>query len=129
MRMEVSTSSSGATIVNDAYNANPTSMLAALDALAAMDAERRIAVLGLMAEIDDPEPAHRAVADRAAELGLELVVVGTDLYGVEPVDDPVAAIGPLGAGDVVLVKASRSAGLERVVDRLADSLTCVSPER
>ncbi len=118
MRMEVSTAPSGATIVNDAYNANPTSMLAALEALAAMEAERRVAVLGLMGEIDDAEPAHRAIADRAAELGLELVVVGTDLYGVERSADPLAAVGPLGSGDVVLVKASRSAGLERVVAEL-----------
>ena len=115
MRMEISTAPSGATIVNDAYNANPTSMLAALDALAAMDAERRVAVLGLMGEIDDPESAHRAIADRAIELGLELVVVGTNLYGVESSADPVAALGDLVPGDVVLVKASRSAGLERVV--------------
>ncbi len=115
MRMEVSTAPSGATIVNDAYNANPTSMLAALAALAAMDADRRVAVLGLMGEIEDPEPAHRAIADRVAELGLELIVVGTDLYGVEQSADPLAAVGPLGSGDVVLVKASRSAGLERIV--------------
>ncbi len=118
MRMEVSTARGGATIVNDAYNANPTSMLAALEALAAMDADRRIAVLGLMAEIEDPAPAHRAVAARASDLGLELVAVGTDLYGIEPVDDVVAALGPLGPESAVLVKASRSAGLERVVGTL-----------
>jgi UDP-N-acetylmuramoyl-tripeptide--D-alanyl-D-alanine ligase len=118
MRMDVSTTSSGATIVNDAYNANPTSMLAALDALAAMDATRRIAVLGLMGEIDDPLPAHRAIADSARGLGLELVVVGTDLYGVDPTPDVAATLGPLGTGDVILVKASRSAGLERIVDEL-----------
>jgi UDP-N-acetylmuramoyl-tripeptide--D-alanyl-D-alanine ligase len=118
MRMEVTTAPSGATIVNDAYNANPTSMHAALAALAAMDADRRIAVLGLMGEIDDPGPAHREVARRAAELGLDVVVVGTDLYGVEPSDDPVGALGGVGPGDVVLVKASRSAGLERVVAEL-----------
>jgi UDP-N-acetylmuramoyl-tripeptide--D-alanyl-D-alanine ligase len=121
MRMEVLRTPSGATVINDAYNANPTSMLAALDALAAMDADRRVAVLGTMGEIADPEPAHRAIADRAAELGLELVAVGTDLYGVEPLADPVATIGPLGPSDVVLVKASRSAGLERVVERLTDA--------
>jgi UDP-N-acetylmuramoyl-tripeptide--D-alanyl-D-alanine ligase len=115
MRMEVTTAPSGATIVNDAYNANPTSMHAALAALAAMDADRRVAVLGLMGEIDDPGPAHREVALRAAELGLELIVVGTDLYGIEPDDDPIGRLGPVGPGDVVLVKASRSAGLERVV--------------
>jgi UDP-N-acetylmuramoyl-tripeptide--D-alanyl-D-alanine ligase len=119
MRMEVSTAPGGATIVNDAYNANPTSMRAALDSLAAMDAERRIAVLGLMGEIEDPGPAHREIAAYAVERGLEVVAVGTDLYGISPVDDAAAAVGPLGSGDVVLVKASRSAGLERVVARLA----------
>jgi UDP-N-acetylmuramoyl-tripeptide--D-alanyl-D-alanine ligase len=115
MRMEVTTAPSGVTIVNDAYNANPTSMSAALDALAAMDARRRVAVLGLMGEIDDPEPAHREIARRAHALGLELVAVGTDLYGVEPSIDPIGAVGRVGPGDVILVKASRAAGLERVV--------------
>ena len=118
MRMEVVTAPGGATIVNDAYNANPTSMHAALDALAAIDASRRIAVLGLMAEIEEPEHAHREVLRRARDLELEVVVVGTDLYGVEPTDDVRAAIGPLGPDAAVLVKASRSAGLERIVDEL-----------
>jgi UDP-N-acetylmuramoyl-tripeptide--D-alanyl-D-alanine ligase len=121
MRMEILTTASGATIVNDAYNANPTSMIAALDALAAMDADRRIAVLGLMAEIDDAETAHREVAAHALGRDLELVTVGTSDYGVEPLNDPVAAIGRLGPRDVVLVKASRSAGLERVVTALLEA--------
>jgi UDP-N-acetylmuramoyl-tripeptide--D-alanyl-D-alanine ligase len=115
MRMEVVIAAGGATVVNDAYNANPTSMHAALGALAAIDATRRIAVIGLMAEIEHPEQAHREVVQRARDLGLEVVVVGTDLYGVEPVDDVRAAIGPLGPDAAVLVKASRAAGLERVV--------------
>jgi UDP-N-acetylmuramoyl-tripeptide--D-alanyl-D-alanine ligase len=118
MRMEVLTSATGATIVNDAYNANPTSMGAAIDALAGMRARRRVAVLGLMAEIDDPIAAHRAVAERVASLGIELVPVGTALYGAPPVDRAADSIGPLGDGDVVLVKASRAAGLERVVAEL-----------
>jgi UDP-N-acetylmuramoyl-tripeptide--D-alanyl-D-alanine ligase len=118
MRMELSTARSGATIVNDAYNANPTSMRSALEALAAMHADRRVAVVGLMAEIDDPAPAHREIAALADELGIELVPVGTPLYGVDPVDDPIETIGDLGPGAVVLVKASRAAGLERVVERL-----------
>ncbi len=118
MRMEVLMAPGGATVVNDAYNANPTSMHAALDALAAIDASRRIAVLGLMAEIEHPELAHPEILRRAEDLGLEVVVVGTDLYGVEPTDDVAAAIGPLDADTAVLVKASRSAGLERVVAEL-----------
>jgi UDP-N-acetylmuramoyl-tripeptide--D-alanyl-D-alanine ligase len=118
MRMEVTTAPGGATIVNDAYNANPTSMRAALESLAAMDAQRRVAVLGLMGEIENSGPAHREIAQYAIELGLEVVVVGTDSYGVEPVDDVRAALGSLGPESVVLVKASRSAGLERVVAEL-----------
>jgi UDP-N-acetylmuramoyl-tripeptide--D-alanyl-D-alanine ligase len=118
MRMEVSTAPGGATIVNDAYNANPTSMRAALDSLAAMDAQRRIAVLGLMGEIEDPGLAHREIAAYAVERGLDVVAVGTDLYGLEPTDDVAASLGVLGPDTAVLVKASRAAGLERVVHDL-----------
>ena len=50
----------------------------------------------------------------SASSGIELIAVGTDLYGVEPCADPVAAVGPLGPGTAVLVKASRVAGLDRV---------------
>lgn len=120
MRMEVRRSSRGAVIVNDAYNANPDSMRAALRALAGMRAERRVAVLGVMAELDDPEEGHRLVAADARELGIEVIAVGTDLYGLDPADDPIAAIGPVGNGDAVLVKASRVGGLERFVERLLD---------
>lgn len=83
MRMEVGRLASGAILLNDAYNANPTSMRVVLDALAALHAERRIAILGVMAEITEPEREHRAIATRAASLGIELIPVGTDLYGVE----------------------------------------------
>lgn len=120
MRMEVGRAPSGATVVNDAYNANPDSMRAALRAVARMRAGRRIAVVGLMAELDDPAAGHRRVRDDAIGLGIEVVAVGTDLYGVEPVADVVAALGPLGEGDVVLVKASRAAGLERVAHALLE---------
>ena len=71
-----------------------------------------------MAEIEDPGPAHREIADAARSLGIDLVAVGTDLYGVEPTDDVTARLGVLGSDTVVLVKASRSAGLERVVHLL-----------
>ena len=120
MRMEVATAPSGAVIVNDAYNANPDSMRAALEAVVEMRAGRRIAVLGVMAELDDPVAGHRRVIDDARRLGIDVVAVGTDLYGIDPVDDPVDALGALGDGDVVLVKASRVGGLERVAERLLD---------
>jgi UDP-N-acetylmuramoyl-tripeptide--D-alanyl-D-alanine ligase len=117
--MQVITAPSGAVIVNDAYNANPTSVMAALDALAAMRANRRVAVLGLMAEISDAPAAHRHVAAHAARLGIEVMAVAVDLYGIAPVEDPIRALGPLGSGDVVLVKGSLVAGLQPVAKRLA----------
>jgi UDP-N-acetylmuramoyl-tripeptide--D-alanyl-D-alanine ligase len=119
-RMAVRRMPSGAVVVDDAYNANPTSMAAALEALAALPASRRVAVVGVMAELDDPAAAHRAIAGRAAELGIELLAVGTDLYGVEPCADPVGALSPLGPGDAVLVKASRVAALDRLAATLVD---------
>jgi UDP-N-acetylmuramoyl-tripeptide--D-alanyl-D-alanine ligase len=126
-RMQLLQAPGGALIVNDAYNANPTSVVAALDALAAMPARRRIAVLGLMAEIEDPSAGHRRVAAHAARVGIEVVAAAVDLYGVPPVDDPVRALGPLGPGDVVLVKGSLVAGLQAVAHRLAAGASPVSP--
>jgi UDP-N-acetylmuramoyl-tripeptide--D-alanyl-D-alanine ligase len=118
MRMEVRRAASGAIVVNDAYNANPDSMLAALTALSSIEADRRVAILGVMAELDDPRAAHLRVAEAARAQGIELIATGTDQYGVSPVDDPVAALGAVGEGDAVLVKASRVAGLERVAAAL-----------
>ena len=66
-RMAIHRLRSGAVVIDDAYNANPTSMVAALDALVAMPAIRRVAVLGVMAELDEAAAAHRAVADRLGE--------------------------------------------------------------
>ncbi len=123
MRMQTIELGNGAIVVNDAYNANPTSMAAALEAVVAMTARRRIAVLGPMGELDDPGEGHRDVARRAEALGIEIITTGTDLYGVRPTDDPVAALGDLGDGDVVLFKASRAAGFETLVDRLVSSST------
>jgi UDP-N-acetylmuramoyl-tripeptide--D-alanyl-D-alanine ligase len=118
MRMEIVRAPNGATVLNDAYNANPTSMRAALEALAALPATRRVAVLGVMAEISDAPEAHAAVAEHARALGIELVAVGTDLYGIARSADPIAEVGSLSGGDAVLVKGSRVVGLERVVAQL-----------
>jgi UDP-N-acetylmuramoyl-tripeptide--D-alanyl-D-alanine ligase len=118
-RMEVETASSGLVVINDAYNANPASMVAGLEALAALAvAGRRIAVVGLMAELGGYEAtAHLEMADRAALLGIDLVAVDTDLYGVASlagIDEAFAHLAglALGDGDAVLVKGSRVAGLE-----------------
>jgi UDP-N-acetylmuramoyl-tripeptide--D-alanyl-D-alanine ligase len=115
-RMEITERADGLVVINDAYNANPTSMLAALDALAALPVEgRRVAVLGLMAELDDDGPArHRAMAAHARGLGIEVVAVGTDDYGVAPTADLSAMLATLNGADAVLVKGSRVAGLEKV---------------
>lgn len=121
-RMDLRRAPSGAWVLNDAYNANPASMEAALRALASLPATRRIAVVGTMAELGAEGPAaHLAVASLAADLGIDLVAVGTDLYGVDPVDDPHAALGTLGDGDAVLVKGSRVAGLEALAAALLDA--------
>jgi UDP-N-acetylmuramoyl-tripeptide--D-alanyl-D-alanine ligase len=121
-RMELHYTPAGAAVLNDAYNANPASMAAALEALAALPARRRVAVLGVMAELGPRSPEeHRAVAALADQLGFELLAVSTDAYGRQPVagiDQAVAAIGPLGRGDAVLVKGSRVAGLEALAARL-----------
>ena len=120
-RMELVTTPTGATVLNDAYNANPSSMAAALRALALLPG-RRTAVLGTMAELGPTGPAeHRGIAALARSLGVRLIAVGTADYGLPPVADieeALIALGPLDGNDAVLVKASRVAGLERLVDRL-----------
>jgi UDP-N-acetylmuramoyl-tripeptide--D-alanyl-D-alanine ligase len=119
-RMDLVRLPSGALVVNDAYNANPTSMAAALRALLRLPARRRVAVLGLMAELGPSSDAeHRAVGMAARELGVEVIGVGVSAYGgttVGNVDEVPAALGPLGDGDAVLLKGSRVAGLERLME-------------
>ncbi|MEO5832024.1 MAG: UDP-N-acetylmuramoyl-tripeptide--D-alanyl-D-alanine ligase [Nakamurella sp.] len=134
-RMEITERADGVTVVNDAYNANPDSMKAALRALVTIGRGRRTwAVLGLMAELGD---ASRAAHDEIGRLVVRLNVdrllavgpavrplhLGAHLEGSwggesEHLPDIESAIAILLAelepGDVVLVKASRSAGLERV---------------
>lgn len=117
-RMAVHRLPGGAVLIDDAYNANPTSMRAALDALAAIPAARRLAVLGVMAELDDPDLEHRRIAEYAAARGIEILAVGTDRYGRPPVDDPVAAVGEVGPGVAVVVKGSLVAGLQAVAAEL-----------
>jgi len=119
----------GIVLVNDCYNANPVSMRAALDHLGTLAAERRIAVLGEMAELGPEAPRyHREVGlhARAGEAGADLVVgVGEPARDYDPdelVGTPEEAAELLAAqlepGDAVLVKGSRSAGLEAVAETL-----------
>jgi len=119
-------------LINDAYNANPLSMEAALKHLTARaGARRRVAMLGDMAELGEDAPAyHRRVGASAAENADVVIAVGElarDYLGsgaaseshAATVDDAIAVLDEvLRPGDVVLVKASRSVGLERVAEAL-----------
>lgn len=130
----------GAVLLNDAYNANPTSTIAALDTLDAMEfVTRRIAVLGVMAEIGaDHEAEHRRVGAYAAGVLDRLIVVGEPAAGLAagareaglPADaviqvpdaaTAVRAVGALASGDALLVKGSRVAGLDAVAAALIES--------
>lgn len=124
-RMELTRTPAGAVVINDAYNAGPTSMEAALRSLAALPAHRHVAVLGHMAELGPDGPAeHRRIGEVATALGIRVVAVAEPAYGVgdlvDDADAAIAALSPLADGDAVLVKASRAAGLEVVAEALAD---------
>ena len=122
-RMDLQHAPDGLSVLNDSYNAGPASTRAALRALAALEAARRVAVLGTMAELgaDGPE-AHRDIVTLAASLGVRVVAVDAPDYGPGAlhVADRQAALevvrgdGGLGPGDAVLVKGSRVAGLEHL---------------
>lgn len=117
MRMQQRTTPSGATVLDDCYNANPASMAAALHALVAVSATRHIAVLGEMAELANPIADHARITELAESLGVEIVAVGTSLYGPEPVtiEEAAAVLSALGPREAALVKGSRVAGLERAI--------------
>src|SRR5687768_16888354 len=139
--MEVHHRVDGLVVVNDAYNANPASMVAAIDALVQIGAHRpgrTVAVLGEMLELGDGAgEAHRDVGRRAAEAGVDvLVVVGErasqlaegarrtpgwrgEMVATAGRDDALTWVREnVSADDVVLVKASRGAALEVVADGL-----------
>jgi len=137
-RMEVVERSDGVVVINDAYNANPESMRAGLAALAAMGEGRGTwAVLGEMREIGPTSPAeHAAMGALAQELGIDHIVVVGD--GARPIAeaaaggssevlwlaDPASALDHLmrhvHAGDAVLIKASRSIGLDVIAAGLLE---------
>jgi UDP-N-acetylmuramoyl-tripeptide--D-alanyl-D-alanine ligase len=121
----------GIVLVNDCYNANPVSMRAALDHLVSIEGKRRIAVLGEMAELGPGAPAfHREVGGHARAEGVDVLIgVGEPAREYDPdelVGDPAEAAELLAAqlepGDAILVKGSRSAGLETVAETLAELL-------
>jgi UDP-N-acetylmuramoyl-tripeptide--D-alanyl-D-alanine ligase len=140
MRMQVLRRPDGLTVVNDAYNANPSSTAAALKTLAALGRPggRTVAVLGEMAELGPAAAAeHDRIGRLATRLGIDrLVGVGEsgrvlvnaarmegmwpeEAEAVADADAAIALLGPtLGPGDVVLVKASRVVALDRVAEAL-----------
>jgi UDP-N-acetylmuramoyl-tripeptide--D-alanyl-D-alanine ligase len=117
--MEVHHLPGGPVLVVDCFNAIPASAEAAVRSLAALPGERKLAVLGLMAELgDQSESEHRRIALMAEELGIDVVGYETRLYGeayVASVDEAVALLRTMGPGDAALVKGSRVARLEDVV--------------
>ncbi len=123
-RMEMRRTASGAVVLNDAYNAGPASMEAALRALEHLDSRRRIAVLGRMAELGTHSAeAHARVAALADEFGVSIIAVDAPEYGAPVVPDIEAALqalGELGEDDAVLIKGSRVAGLEKLAQVLLD---------
>lgn len=141
MRMQVFVSASGVTVVNDAYNANPVSMKAAIETLADMSTEgSRVAVLGDMAELGSlTELAHFRIGEQVARLPIDVLVTvgerarriaeGAKAAGMpaesvhmsSTVEEAVEALdGFLRADDTVLVKASRVMGLEAVVEGIVN---------
>ncbi|MRS12510.1 MAG: UDP-N-acetylmuramoyl-tripeptide--D-alanyl-D-alanine ligase [Actinobacteria bacterium] len=140
-RMETFQSASGLTVINDAYNANPTSMRAAVSALGDVPTEgKRVAVLGDMAELGSlAELAHFqlgeeiakslvdvlvTVGERARRIAEGAVAAGMDPASVRPcvsADEASEVVDDVAEpGDTVLVKASRVMGLERVVEGMIE---------
>jgi UDP-N-acetylmuramoyl-tripeptide--D-alanyl-D-alanine ligase len=135
-RMEIARSADGVMILDDAYNANPSSMAAALEALARLRVPgRRLAVLGEMRELGEfSESEHAALGDLVAATAVDaLVAVGPETaplaaharaagVTVTEVRDAAAALdavsGFVHGGDAVLVKGSRAVGLELVATAL-----------
>ncbi len=121
-RMELLRTPTGTLVLNDTYNANPLSVEAALRSLVELDASAHVAVLGVMAELGEESDAeHERMAALAAELGVRLISVDAPYGGDDQVPnafDAATIVLGLGPDDAVLVKGSRVAELERLVEVL-----------
>lgn len=118
-RMVWCTTNTGQRILDDSYNANESSMMAALRVLASASGGKKVAVVGRMAEVADPELAHRNIASFAQQAGIQIISLETDLYGQPSLtlDEVLSTLGGI-AWDALLVKGSRAAATERVVHSL-----------
>ena len=123
---------SGSMLINDCYNANPVSMRAAIDHLASLEAGRRIAVMGEMLELGpEAEKFHADTADHARSAGVDLLMgVGEMAKGYSPdrwfgtAEEAAEGLaGTIESGDVVLIKGSRSVGLEVIAERLVTGVS------
>ena len=126
----------GGLLINDAYNANPDSMRAALEHLAERaGARRRVAILGEMAELGvESDRYHREIGELAARLRVALIGVGEPARAYGPVVCVAGAEEALDAartmvkpGDAVLVKASRVVGLEGIAEEITNFARAWSP--
>ena len=145
-RMDVFKTRDGITVVDDSYNANPTSMSAALKAARWMAADGRcIAVLGTMAELGPISlEEHQRIGELLVRLGIDdlvtvgeearVIAAGAEREGLEPqhiqacddVDQAIVEVRRLAnPGDLVLIKASRAVGLERLAEALRSDQTPV----
>ena len=119
MRMDIHRLPDLPLLVVDCFNAIPVSTEAAVRSLAALPGGRRLALLGLMAELgDEGDAEHLRIAKLAEDLGVEVVGYRTDLYGgaqVTGVEEAVALLGTLGSTDAALIKGSRAVRLDEVV--------------
>jgi len=134
MRTQILRRPDGVTVINDAYNASPTSVAAALELLASLEG-RKVFVFGDMLELgEEAEEAHRTVGDQARRAGVEVLVAVGDLgrlageraealglqvlYAEDAQQASETVPGLVRGGDLVLVKASRAVGLECVAESL-----------
>ncbi|MEY3557404.1 MAG: hypothetical protein RL374_110 [Actinomycetota bacterium] len=119
-RMQWVVGRNGIRILDDSYNANPISVAAALRTVAETPAQKRYAVLGVMAEVLHSDIAHQDIAALCRQSGIELLALETDLYGAGALSlaDVARTLDGLDSSAVVLVKGSRVAATERVVQDL-----------
>ena len=125
MRMESKYLASGTLVINDSYNANPTSMNAAIDTLLSSTRTQKYAVVGTMAELGNiTEEAHREIGSRLTDNGIQWISVAEPKYGGENVSSWEEALAFItdetsqNNDAIILIKGSRVAELDQLADAL-----------